>query len=170
MALGSQSLGRGFQDPKSTSSALYKILGSHFQQKDLIIHRVLKGEVRELSSLYFRAKSWSMKVRLFHFKSPPTATNANWASKWYYKSLRWDFSQNKTQQCKKETSRKQSCCFTYGNDSQQGTSGNAWRSVGLSPGTGDNPGSWWVRDATEHPTMHRNSLLIQDWSRSEVLR
>ena len=77
-----------------------------------------------------------MKVRLFHFKSPPTATNANWASKWYYKSLRWDFSQIKTQQCKKETSRKQSCCFTYGNDSQQGTPGNAWRSMGCHQGRG----------------------------------
>lgn len=128
----------------------------------------MKGEVRELSSLYFRAKSWSMKVRLFHFKSPPTATNANWASKWYYKSLRWDFSQNKTQQCKKETSRKQSCCFTYGNDSQQGTSGNAWRSVGLSPGTGDNPGSWWVRDATEHPTMHLDHPRLVQVRSTEV--
>ena len=114
---------------------------SHFQQKDLIIHRLLKEEVRELSSLYFRAKSRSMKVRLVHFKSPPTATNANWASKWYYKSLRWDFSQNKTQQRQKETSRKQSWCFSHGSDSQQGTPGDVWRSVGLSPGVGDAGGS-----------------------------
>ena len=97
--------------------------------------------MRELSSLYFRAKSRSMKVRLVHFKSPPTATNANWASKWYYKSLRWDFSQNKTQQRQKETSRKQSWCFSHGSDSQQGTPGDVWRSVGLSPGVGDAGGS-----------------------------
>ena len=128
----------------------------------------MKEEVRELSSLYFRAKSRSMKVRLVHFKSPPTATNANWASKWYYKSLRWDFSQNKTQQRKKETSRKQSWCFSRGSDSQQGTPGNVWRSVGLSPGAGDSPGSWWVRDAAEHLTIHRNSQKY--WSRPEVLR
>lgn len=117
----------------------------------------MKEEVRELSSLDFRAKSRSMKVRRFHLKSPPTATNANWASKWYYKSLRWDFSQNKTQQRKRETSRKQSCCFSYGSDSHQGTPGKVWRSTGLSPGAGDSPGSWWVRDAAEHPITHRNS-------------
>lgn len=63
---------------------------------------LLKVEGAELRSLYFRAKSESMKVRLFHFKSPPTITDTNWSRKWYYESLRWELGQNKIQQHKKK--------------------------------------------------------------------
>lgn len=102
--------------------------------------QTLEREVREPSSLYFRAKSQSMKVRLFHFKSPPTATNAL-ASKWYYKSLKWDFSQIKTQQCKKKHLENSPAVSPMAMILNRGHL--AMPEIhGLSPGTGDNPGSY----------------------------
>lgn len=140
------------------------------------MHALGKGKGEELSSLYFRAKSQSMKVRLFHFKSPPTITNTNWSSKRYYKSLRWELGQNKTQQ---HSNIQRTILFLYlqqipdwGHSATCADILGCHTGVGVGVGT---TGILCVRYAAQHPTMHiprpapgTKNCLVQNVPRVEV--